>query len=184
MTDLQLVRADVFTTRLKNLTWSAILPMCCLLAPGCVADPEPESHSPSDSEAESQADETEVDVTAQPRCIGSSRATSTLVVRNLEYVIEQPRVGTCNGNNAYTADFRSLYAGWRASVWIQNNGAWTPFFGGFNTAWNPYSYNDNNSNSAIHLCLDNGSTVYCGWGANWIMGNHYSHAYYGTNYGF
>src|SRR5215468_5245527 len=66
---------------------------------------------------------------ASARCAGQgNEIRSTLVVDGQEYVAERPDTGTCNGNNTYTAHFAAKVSGLRASVWIQNNGTWTPHF--------------------------------------------------------
>jgi hypothetical protein len=71
--------------------------------------------------------------------------------------------GTCNENDTYRSEFRSRRAGFRASVLIQNNGLWTTHAGGFNLAWTSMSYQDNNSNSLMVLCADDGTWWYCGY---------------------
>lgn len=125
------------------------------------------------------------DSTAEARCNGAGgRTTSTLVVDSTVYVTEVPVEGTCNGNDYYQASFRSNHSGWRASVWIYNDGTWKGYYGGFGTNWHSYEYRDDNSHSYIHLCLDDGSRVFCGWGNSWSFGNNISHANYGVNHGF
>ena len=120
---------------------------------------------------------------AQARCVGQGgRTTSTLVVSGLVYVTEVPREGTCNRNNHYSAQYRSEHSGWRASVWIQNGGSWSGYYGNYGTGWQSYEYHDNNSHSYIHLCLDNGTIFICGWGHSFTNG--FSHAHYGENTGY
>jgi hypothetical protein len=79
---------------------------------------------------------------------------------------ERADAGTCNDNNLYGGSFRNETGNpqWRAVVWIQNNGVWTPHAGGYDTAAHTYSFTDNNSHSDVQLCLDNfdvGSTLIC-----------------------
>ena len=121
--------------------------------------------------------------TAEARCAGvNHEVTSTLEVNGTTFVLERPISGTCNNNNLYQGLFTSTRTGWRASVWIQNGGIWTGYLGGYDRQVYSYAYRDDNSHSYMSLCLDNGSTYYCGWGQNWVLG--FSHAYYGVNYGF
>jgi hypothetical protein len=120
---------------------------------------------------------------AEARCAGvHNPITSTLEPGGVTYVSETPDTGTCNNNNTYQAFFRSHFAGWRATVWIQNNNVWSGWGGNYNTSWYYYSYGDNNSHSLIHLCLDNGSQWYCGWGRSYAP--FFTHAYNGVNHGF
>lgn len=171
-------RAGTFANVLHNLAWSFLLTMC-LLAVGCGVDTVPDTHDYDNTEEELEEDFTVA------RCNGSGNPiTSHLIVNGTVYVTEVPVGGSCNGNNAYQGHFRSSYNGWRASVWIQNNGSWKGWFGARDTNWHYYSYHDNNSNSFIHLCLDNGWYYYCGWGSNWRGGSFVDHTYYGTNRGF
>lgn len=120
---------------------------------------------------------------AEARCAGAgNRVTSTLEPGSV-WVSEVPEVGTCNNNNTYQGVFRAHISGWRASVWIQNNGVWSGWVGGYDTGWYAYSYHDDNSHSLIHLCMNSGSgTWWCGWGGNAV--NTLSHAFYGVNHGF
>ncbi|WP_246002271.1 hypothetical protein [Allorhizocola rhizosphaerae] len=125
---------------------------------------------------------------AQARCKGAdNEITSHLIINEIIAVSEVPVTGTCNENHYYQANFRSHYTGWRASVWVENNG-WVGYYGPFGTAWDSYSFNDGASaipgTAAIHLCLDNGTTWYCGWGDDYNVGNAVNHNIYGTNYGF
>jgi len=126
---------------------------------------------------------------ASARCAGQgNEVRSTLVVDGQEYVAESPDTGSCNGNNTYSAHFAAKVSGLRASVWIQNNGVWTPHYGsGYNMSGNNYSYTDNNSNSLMTLCVDDGIDAICGWGTDWVFGAGYfpvDVAPYGVNYGF
>lgn len=121
---------------------------------------------------------------AEARCGGQGhRIVSQLVIDSTAWVTETPNSGTCDGLGDYYATMRSSFSGWRASVWIQNGGVWTPHYGGFGTGTYNYSYSDANSYSYMHLCLDNGAgTWYCGWGSSWA--NYLTHSYYGVNSGF
>jgi hypothetical protein len=127
---------------------------------------------------------------AQARCVGSTPVTSTLVVLGTTYVSETPVSGACNGNNLYHATARSFFAGWRASVWIQNGGLWTRHSGSFTTTAFSYSYTDDNSHSLMVLCLDDGvSTSFCGWGIHSVVtvGGPpvgWDYTFYGVNSGF
>jgi hypothetical protein len=132
---------------------------------------------------------------ASARCAGvNNPTTSTLAPNGIIYVSETPATGTCNNNNIYAATFRSHFDGWRASVWIQNGGIWTPYFGGYNTVSVNYRYTDDNSHSYMSLCLDNfaqngatGTYVYCGWGGTYDFRTdaYFDVTYaYGVNYGF
>jgi hypothetical protein len=106
---------------------------------------------------------------ASARCAGvGNEIRSTLIVGGQEWVAERPDSGTCNGNNTYNGHFAAKIAGVRASVWIQNGGVWTAHLGsGYNMLNNNYSYSDNNSNSLMALCVDDGVTTVCGWGTTW-----------------
>lgn len=125
---------------------------------------------------------------AHARCDGvGDDITSTLNINGVIAVSEVPVVGTCNDNNFYQASFRSHYAGWRASVWLERDG-WVGHFGPYGTAWQPYQFNDGSSaipgTALIHLCLDNGVTWYCGWGNTYNVGNGVNHNITGINFGF
>ena len=126
--------------------------------------------------------------TAHARCNGAgNEITSTLIIGGATAVSETPFAGTCQGNHYYQSNIRSHYAGWRASVWLDNNG-WVGHFGPYGTAWEYFDFNDGASpvpgSAAMHFCLDNGSTWYCGWGSNYNVGTGVNHAIYGTNSGF
>ncbi|MEV0130584.1 hypothetical protein AB0H83_19240 [Dactylosporangium sp. NPDC050688] len=82
-------------------------------------------------------------------CVSGNEATHSLIVEGTVYVVEDPVNGTCNGNDYYQSNFRSLFPGWRASVHIQNNGLWTGHYGGYDTNTYFLSYEDNNSNSRV-----------------------------------
>jgi len=125
---------------------------------------------------------------AHARCSGAdNELTSTLVINGVVAVSEVPLTGTCNENNLHRANFRSHYAGWRASVWLERNG-WVGYYGPYGTAWDDYEFNDSSSaipgTAAMHLCLDNGTTWYCGWSSSYNVGNSVNHALTGVNYGF
>lgn len=125
---------------------------------------------------------------AQARCNGVGKEiTSTLIINGAVAVSEVPVSGTCNGNDYYQANFRSHYAGWRASVWLERDG-WVGHWGPYGTAWQYYHFNDKQTPvpgaAAMHLCLDNGSTWYCGWGSNYNVGGGVNHAFTGLNHGF
>lgn len=124
---------------------------------------------------------------ASARCGGSGHAiVSSLVVGQSTYVNERPDSGTCNSNGLYQASFRNETgsSGWRASVWIQNGGSWTGYYGGFGTTAYSYAYSDSNSNSWMTLCLDDGTNAYCGWGTQYVYANYFDFTYHGTNSGF
>jgi hypothetical protein len=57
-------------------------------------------------------------------------------------------------------------------------------YGGYDTTPYYLTYTDNNSNSLITLCLDNGVTWYCGWGSGNTVTGSFSHQYAGRNSGF
>lgn len=125
---------------------------------------------------------------AQARCKGAgNEITSTLVINGVVAVSEVPVAGTCNDNEYYQANFRSHYAGWRASVWLERDG-WVGHWGPYGTAWQYYHFNDKSSpipgTAAMHLCLDNGTTWYCGWGSSYNVGNGVNHNITGINYGY
>lgn len=115
---------------------------------------------------------------AHARCRGEGVLVhSRLIIGGEDYVIERPRSdpSTCDGNNFYAAEIQSVQPGWRATVWILNNGDWTRQGQGiYNNDPVPYSYRDNDANggpgdsrSRMTLCADNGATVYCGFGTNY-----------------
>jgi hypothetical protein len=125
---------------------------------------------------------------AEARCNGAgSRITSTLIIGGVTYVSETPVSGTCNSNGTYQATFRATQSGFRASVWIQNNGQWVGYFGqSYTTAAYSYSYRDANSRSLISLCIDNGVNTWCGWGSNYAVSSYptFNVFYNGVNHGF
>jgi len=126
---------------------------------------------------------------AHARCDGvGNEITSTLIINGVIAVSEVPVAGTCNENNFYQAEFRSHHAGWRASVWLDRNG-WVGRFGPYGTAWHSYQFNDGDTplpgSALMHLCLDNGSTWYCGWGSSYEITNGVNHTVTtGINFGF
>ncbi len=91
---------------------------------------------------------------AQAHCNGGNEETVYLIVDSLTYASENPVDGTCNENNLYRSTFRSHRSGWRASVWIQNNGEWAAHYGGYNTTPVDLSYEDTNSYSLFVLCVN------------------------------
>ena len=91
---------------------------------------------------------------------------------------------TSDLGNYFQTNFRSNYAGWRASVHVKNGVDWVDFWGLYDTNWYYLSYTDYNSHSLIVLCLDNGKTYWCGWGANAVSGSGVQHTYSGTNDGY
>jgi hypothetical protein len=117
-------------------------------------------------------------------CSGATEYTNSLVVGGTTYVTENPVNGTCNSNDYYQTYFNSNFAGWRATVRIQNNGLWEDHYGGYDTNLYYLSYEDNNSNSLMTLCLDNGITWYCGFGTSYTITNSIAHTYAGRNTGF
>ncbi|MFC7549412.1 hypothetical protein [Plantactinospora sp. GCM10030261] len=125
---------------------------------------------------------------AQARCDGvGDEISSTLIIGGAVAVRETPLAGTCNDNYLYQGVFNSTYVGWRASVWYEKDG-WQSRFGPYGTAETSYSYSDGATPvpgaAAMHFCLDNGTTWYCGWGANYTVGTGVSHSYTGLNHGF
>lgn len=122
--------------------------------------------------------------TAHATCVAGTEYTHSLVVGGTIYVTSNPVNGTCNGNDYYQAYFNSAFAGWRASEHVQNNGLWESHYGGYDTNAYLMAYRDNNSNSLITLCLDNGNTWYCGFGTSYTITNGFSHQYAGVNTGF
>lgn len=125
--------------------------------------------------------------TASARCADVGKPyTTTLEYGGAVIVTEAPDSGTCKNNNVYNGTFRSNVAGWRASVWIQNNGAWTAYAGGYNTNPHGYNFSDNNSHVYMMLCADNGGAVRCGYGPNVAIGTYpnFPATYLTTNQGF
>jgi hypothetical protein len=120
---------------------------------------------------------------AQARCNGASELTN-LFNAPAGSVTENPVNGTCNGNDFYQSDFSSSANGWRASIHIQNNGLWSGWYGGYDTNTYHMEYRDDNSNSLIHMCLDNGFTFYCGQGNTYDTDVVVTHTYYAFNTGF
>jgi hypothetical protein len=121
--------------------------------------------------------------------------TSTLQSGSTIFVSEVPSEGECNGDNTYRFQYRSHLQGWRAWVWIQNNGVWTWHRGSYgSTGWFGSFYRDNNSYSYIQFCIENfddGTRWYCGWGTNVATGTSSSGTFpdhstmpYGINKGF
>jgi hypothetical protein len=125
---------------------------------------------------------------AQARCAGVGVAvTSTLMFGSTLEVSETPASGTCNNNGTYQGSFRSHNpTGARASVWIQNGGVWTGYLGNYDLNTYTYSFFDANSHSLMNICLDNGTTTWCGWGSNVAVGGvpNYVHTYTGVVSGF
>ncbi|GAA3238810.1 hypothetical protein ACFO1B_10065 [Dactylosporangium siamense] len=119
-------------------------------------------------------------------CSAGTELTNTLVVNGTVYVTENPVNGTCNGNDYYQTNYTSAFAGWRASVHVQNNGVWEGHYGGYDTNTYYLDYTDNNSNSLITLCLNNAAETawYCGFGSSYTYTSDFSHQYAGRNSGF
>jgi hypothetical protein len=111
---------------------------------------------------------------AEARCANQNDPkTTTLEWGGVVRVVEVPETSTCNGNNTYSASVRSTVAGWRASVWIQNNGNWVRYGdAGYTTNPSWYSYHDDNSHSYFMLCADNGMNVGCGYGTAVAFGTY------------
>jgi hypothetical protein len=126
---------------------------------------------------------------AHARCDDvNDEITSTLIINGVIAVSEVPVTGTCNDNNFYQANFRSHYAGWRASVWTAGQ-SWTGFFGPYGTGWQHYQFSDAGGAipgaDVMHFCLDNGVTWYCGWGASYEISNGVNHGVTtGINFGY
>jgi hypothetical protein len=126
--------------------------------------------------------------TAHARCNGvNTEATVNLVILGETVASENPIAGTCNNNNYYQGGYKSQRSGWRASVWIERNG-WIGFFGPYGTALQAYEFHDNSTavpgSVAMHLCLDNGTTWYCGVNANINVGGAVNHSITVINHGF
>ena len=125
--------------------------------------------------------------TAHARCNGATEAQVNLVILNQTVASENPIAGTCNDNNYYQGGYRSHRDDWRASVWIERNG-WIGFFGPYGTALQAYDFHDNSTavpgSVAMHLCLDDGTTWYCGVNANINVGGGVNHSSFVTNHGF
>ena len=102
---------------------------------------------------------------AQAHCDEGTEVTTYLVIDNLAYASENPIDGTCNDNNTFRSSFRAHLSGWRASIWIQNNGEWTGHYGAYNTLPVEMSYEDTNSHSLLVICVNNVSGSWkCGAG--------------------
>jgi hypothetical protein len=120
---------------------------------------------------------------AQARCNGGTELTNYFNTP-VGSVSENPVTGTCNGNNFYASDYGSTVNGWRASIHIQNNGLWSSWYGGYDTNSYHMEYRDNNSNSLIHMCLDDAVTFYCGQGNTYVISGGVTHTLAATNTGF
>jgi hypothetical protein len=120
---------------------------------------------------------------AQARCNGASELTNLFITSD-GTVTENPVNGTCNGNDFYASDYSSDTNGWRASIHIQNNGLWSSWYGGYDTNTYHLEYRDNNSNSLIHMCLDNGFTFHCGQGTTYVTDTVVTHTISASNTGF
>jgi hypothetical protein len=104
---------------------------------------------------------------AQARCVGqNSETTSRLKVAGTTYATEDPLSGTCNGNTLFRTYIQSNLPGWRVSLHLKSGSTWYIYYGsGYDTNLNYVEFNDSNSHSLIHLCVDNGLGLYlCGWG--------------------
>jgi hypothetical protein len=124
--------------------------------------------------------------TAQAICAGQNKETyDSLKISGAEWMNEYAVADTCNGNSYYQGYFRSTVLGWRASIHIQNNGVWESRYGVYDsTSFVYYWYTDNNSHSAITLCVDDGTVWFCGWGDKADATFGVSHKYTSTNTGF
>lgn len=125
---------------------------------------------------------------ARAYCDQGHQFSGYLTIGGQHWVRERSVIKTCNGNNHYQGQFWSVDPKYRASVWIQNNGVWTAHLApGPGTMVVDYSFTDTNSQSHIHLCIDDtkGSS-WCGWGPHWVYrtGYGYSHFHYGPMSGF
>jgi hypothetical protein len=123
---------------------------------------------------------------ALARCAGENNVVeSKLIVAGVTYVTETPTSSTCNGTVFYSSQFQSHVAGWRASIRIQNNGRWTGHYGGYNMTPIRLEYEDDNSNSLMVLCADDGTTWMCGYHTDvFVTVNGPSELAWRTNYGF
>jgi hypothetical protein len=125
---------------------------------------------------------------AQAHCSGTGAAnthTMDLWFDGELYARETPNSGTCNLSNWYNTRVYSFKTGWRASLWIQNNGFWIPYYG--SSLYTPtvfqVDFQDTNSHTLIHLCVnDLYDNWRCGWDGLVTSGAHdVTHDYYGTN---
>ena len=157
------------TILLLRFCCATMLMLCCLMVSGCALAPQGDN---------------DLGVAPIARCAGNgNRAVTNLIVNGVTYVTEIPD-STCNGNNQYSAQFLTPRSGWRASVFIQNDGVWVQYAGGYDTQLHPYGYNDNNSSSLISLCADNHSTWYCGWATSWNTSSAPNLSIFAENFGF
>ena len=126
---------------------------------------------------------------AQARCAGVNQLVYSTLNAGLNgsaAVTEETTAGTCNGDYYYSATFTAGSAGgWRASVWIQNGGVWTGYFGTYSGGWYPFHYSHPaGSYSYMTLCRDDGGTWQCGWGNSFRTGVGFDGTYYGVNQGY
>jgi hypothetical protein len=105
--------------------------------------------------------------TAHANCSGATEVNGQLYVFGIVYATEEPVAGTCNSNSYYQTYMQSSYLTWRTSFHVQNNGVWAHYYGGYDTARYYVDFTDNNSHSAVNLCIDNGTDWYCGWGSQY-----------------
>ena len=125
---------------------------------------------------------------AQARCAGVNQLVYSTLNAGLNgsaAVTEEPTAGTCNNDDDDSATFTAGGAGWRASVWIQNGGVWTPYYGTYGGGWFSYSYSHPaGSYSYMTLCRDDGGTWQCGWGNSFVTSGGFNGTYYGINQGY
>jgi len=128
---------------------------------------------------------------AQANCNGNRSGepythTMDLIATGILYARETPNSGTCNLSNWYNTSVYSFHTGWRASLWIQNNGSWIPYYGPYGVSVFQVDFQDTNSHTLIHLCVnDQHGTWYCGWDGQYSLSiGGPDHGLYTYNIGF
>jgi hypothetical protein len=91
--------------------------------------------------------------------------------------------GTCNANTTYRTVLSSSSTDWRPSIWFLENGIWLVFLGD-KTRPVEIEYDDTDTASWFHLCLDDGTTWRCGVGGSFTQSVGPTHFIHGSSAGY
>lgn len=101
---------------------------------------------------------------AQAYCAGEDQERSlSLIVNGNLLAREVATANTCNGNTAYQGDIYNFEDGWTVVALVKDGANWSYFYGP--STWGDsihYQHSDNNSHTALVLCVTKGSNWTCG----------------------
>ena len=123
---------------------------------------------------------------AQARCIDVNAETISHLRGSAGtiYATENPVDGTCNGNTQFRTYIQANLDDYRVSLHLKDGDRWYSFYGGYDQNLYYVDFNDSNSYTHIHLCVDNVVSYTCGWGYESRTETYVTHDYFGENSGF